>query len=874
MEPEKLTMQAFGPYAERVSIDFSKFDNHGLFLITGDTGAGKTTVFDAISFALYGEASGGRERRSSKSFRSDYASLDTETFVELTFSHCGKKYTIRRNPEYQRAKRRGSGVVTEHSAVSLLRHGDDTLTESQELANAAIIEIIGLDREQFAQTVMIAQGDFLKIINAESKERKKLFQKIFATSRYARFQELLREAHTDARRRHEDIELQIKQAAEIIRCSPENENYELFMKLSEEPSTVKKVIPALKALYNSDIKEYELQNSKIEELRKEADKKVRELEYCRQQNEFLRELQSGEKEKAEMLTKEPEIQKMKDELLKAESADVIYSFYSEMTSVQKRLTDAKNELLKHQEEYPELEKNAKEAEMKLNSAIEQNDKIPAFIKERQGIVDAVSALGNCEKLKKELADAQAAEQEKFAKVRKTTCEYEECMKQYLSEQACRLAEKLEDNTPCPVCGSCIHPSPAVSNKKFISEKELEAANKAMSKAVSEYEKQKLVTEKCLNEQNKISEQLHLMFGDDIPNAEELSEQIEALDKKTDQIKLSLKQSRILHDNASKTFAAKQAAIKISVEHIEKYEAELNECTDIYKAKLSESQFENEQQFISAIIPQEKRKSLKNQIKDYETECSVLKDRVENLKQKCSIDKEIPLAELENKNRECREEIQRLQDSLDEQMLRKDHNHNALEKLEMLSAKRQESEQYYADIRDLDQTVGGKQAGQAKFSFEAYVQQFYFKKVAEAANVRMQVLTNGIYKLRCRTEAESLRGQSGLDLEVFDSNTGLWRDVSTLSGGESFLASLALALGLSDIVQSQSGGIELDAMFIDEGFGSLDEQSLRLAMQMLGKLADGSRLIGVISHVSELKEAISSQIRITKEYNGSTLSVQA
>ena len=175
--------------------------------------------------------------------------------------------------------------------------------------------------------------------------------------------------------------------------------------------------------------------------------------------------------------------------------------------------------------------------------------------------------------------------------------------------------------------------------------------------------------------------------------------------------------------------------------------------------------------------------------------------------------------------------------------------------------------------DVYRTVSGQQSQRAKLSLETYIQQYYFQEVVAAANLRLTALSGGVYRLRCKPAVRDLRAQSGLDLDVLDANTGLWRDVSTLSGGESFLASLALALGLSDIVQAMSGGVRLDAMFIDEGFGTLDEAALDQALQLLDKLAGGERLVGIISHVGALKQRIDRKILVEKTATGSSLRLE-
>ena len=287
MKPLCLTMQGFGPYANAVSIDFEALGASRLFLICGDTGAGKTTIFDAISFALYGEASGGTERRASKSFRSDYVEPDTETFVELTFSHRGEIYTVRRTPEYQRAKKRGTGLVTQPRSVSVTRKSDGVIVDARDQADTFLKELIGLDRDQFSQTVMIAQGDFLKILNAKSSERRPLFQKLFSTTRIARFQELLKAEHSACGRRRDEIDLAIRQAASELLLPEDADERDLLLSLREAPEQIDRALTPLSALCDRFEKQLSELNAALEEQQAAYDAVMQQQVEAKQQNQLL-----------------------------------------------------------------------------------------------------------------------------------------------------------------------------------------------------------------------------------------------------------------------------------------------------------------------------------------------------------------------------------------------------------------------------------------------------------------------------------------------------------------------------------------------------------------------------------------------------------
>ncbi len=870
MKPEKLTMQAFGPYAGLVTVDFTLFDQNGLFLITGDTGAGKTTVFDGISFALYGEASGGKDRRSSKSFRSDYADPETETFVELTFSHRGERFTVRRNPEYLRAKRRGTGVVKEGSAVMLKRHSDGAIQDSQEPANAAIRELIGLDREQFAQTVMIAQGDFLKILNAKSKDRRELFQRLFSTAKYARFQELLKDSYTETRRRLDETDHQIKQTAAAIQIQPETEGAEWIIALRDEPSLIEKALTPLRFLCTEEAQYLSGLEEQISETDAVLQAKIKETEYGKQQNQLLNSLHQTQQQKEELLSKESEIEERKMILSTAESAAELYALYSALKTAEKHETDAETVLTEHREALPELKKYADMAADLCTAAELAAAEIPELTKQQQSAEQACTLIQKSLKLR--TAHTQAADQEKAAllALQQANKEQEQCIRAYLTGQAGKLAAELQENQPCPVCGSVNHPSPAVMPKEMPSDEALDSANRKQTEAIAEYGKRKQITAERENELKQTLKELTQITGTRVPAASDLLEKAKAAEKEIAARRESLHASQEQLRKAETAYAAKQAACTEAEKQVQRCEAETYRLTEQYTAALASSDFPDENTFLAALLPQEKRAMLRSEIQNYEQKMHSVSDRLNHLAEQCEITEEISVKELEQSVLEMRTKLQSLRQNAQEKMLRHDRNFRALSKLEPLCGEREKASLECADLRDLYQTVGGQQTGQVKLSFEAYVQQFYFKQIVASANKRLRILTNDLYALRCRKEAGSLRGQSGLDLEVYDSSTGQWRDVSTLSGGESFLASLALALGLSDTVQAQSGGVALDAMFIDEGFGSLDEQTLRQVIRMLSKLADGTRLIGIISHVKDLKDAIPSQIQITKDIAGSTL----
>lgn len=869
MKPRKLTISAFGPYADEVSLDFTRLDASGLFLISGDTGAGKTTIFDAISFALYGEASGGAGRRPSKSFRSDYAEAGTPTFVELEFEHRGELYKIRRNPEYQRPKKRGEGFVTQGAAVVFSRERDGAILTAQDAVAKVIQSLLGLDRAQFAQTVMIAQGDFLKILTASSSERRMLFQKLFDTVKYARFQDILASEQSSCKRRLEENELLITEAVRQIRVPAENHR---LLELLAEPLCLDAYLPALTDFVSDMEQQRKVLSEELDVSTEKLAQYAMRLKDVSEQNALLNQLQNARKTAQELEKHTQEIAECRDKLKLARCAAELQPLYESIKTTQNSANQAEEAVKRHTQDLPALEKNAIDAQTAFEQAEKATAELPKMQENLEKLQKMISLLRQAGEIKEKHQQAASKSIRLMEKRDAAVKSHSALFQAFVCGQAAQLAEHLVDGKPCPVCGAMEHPTPAVANADHVSQAMLDHAAQAMNQALAECEQEQGRATELKKQMDALISAFRELACEDDESLEQCLEHERLTKSKIESVRENLRDAERKLAVENQTLAKKKSMLDEATSTLKRMETALLEQTARYHEKLADSPFSNENDFLSALCTAEQQDVLSQKVAAYDKKSEALKAQISVLSVQCRITEQVDIEPILAEQTACKDAHQHLKDALESVQVMFEQNRTACKKLTELEKVRKDMLLYTAEVSDLADTVCGHQAGQVKLSFEAYVQQFYFRQVVAAANRRLELLTNGMFVLRCRKETTDLRGQSGLELDVYDSNTGFWRDVKSLSGGESFLASLALALGLSDIVQAQNGGIALDAMFIDEGFGTLDETTLRQAMQLLAKLADGTRLIGVISHVPEMKTSISSQIRITKTECGSKITL--
>ena len=913
MRPLKLTLSAFGPYAGKTDFDFDKLGTGGLYLITGDTGAGKTTIFDAITYALYGDPSG--NNREVSMFRSKYADLETPTFVKLTFKYKDNEYTVKRNPEYERASQRGSGVTKQTAGVELTLPDGKVLTKTKEV-DTAIKNIMGIDKNQFCQIAMIAQGDFLKLLLAPTKDRIEIFRHIFKTKLYSDLQNKLKQEASSLDNNCLQIRQSITQYISGINCDESSLHCVQVSKAKNSELPIDECILLLENLLAEDSQSEEKTAEKILNIEKQADtiklniqqgESISRAKILLEQTQALLEKLSSEKITLAAALDEENKRSVEIEKLTKDSATISAQLpeYDELSQKQSALAKnisliEKNNLtlnkaktdidtLKSQieslnAEAKTLEKCGEQKIVLENNILSLNDRLSKL----QQLLQSMEAL---KKNHEEHKKAVQIYKEKQANVDSLDASYKEGHKLYLDAQAGILAESLEENMPCPVCGSLSHPKKASKPVDVPTKDELDALQNRISAANKEVEMASQTAGKLNGAINEKMEStltsIKELLGDiNMNSATDIAkENIGELQAKIKSINSEIKQ-------LSKNISRKDSIEKIlpkSTKRLEELQDSINTISNTVTTYTSENKAIEERiadlksklLFSSKLEADTKIKSNNDTVLKIQKAIELATKRLNECKEKLASanatkvelskqlegKEEINLENEKNKLYELESNIKTLRAYKEEIHSRILNNQSNYKNINLKSDELIEAEKQYAVVKSLSDTANGNITGKDKIMLETYIQMHYFDRIISRANARLVIMTGGQYDLVRRKEAASKMGQSGLDLDVIDHYNGTERSVKSLSGGESFKASLALALGLSDEIQSSAGGIQLDTMFIDEGFGSLDEDSLSQAMNALASLASSNKLIGIISHVGELKQKIDKQIIVKKDKTG-------
>ena len=924
MKPLKLTMSAFGSYAGKNVIDFTG-QQQGIFLITGDTGAGKTTIFDAITYALYNQTSGGE--RNGNMMRSQYAQPETETYVELEFLYRGQTYRVRRNPDYKITKTLKNGKIREQKvphSVELTMPDGTVFPEKKNATDAKIIEILGLTADQFSQIVMIAQGDFLKLLYTKSDERKMIFSKLFRTDIYWKIQENLRRKSMEMDERIQENDRAFEQEKSRIILLPESEELPLD-----------ELVERLRERLKDALKEQNLRRANVEELNKkitkyeEINKLFVSLEKIRQTGKELEARQAESKERRQQienarkadkvlvaeqqnLRQQQEVEQSAQAIAKmtetlANDQEMFESLKTQLQEVeakQKReAADIQKKMLALEQSFPSYEalQNARSEEQQAKKVWEDLGKISeeSFHKKKAGI----AALKEQQKRQEQVVEQTKKNWEQTSlSASESAKHYEHIYEAFLKEQAGILAENLSAGCPCPVCGSTIHPDPAKLSDHAVTELEVEQAKKTRAAAEEKRDLAYAAFEAEKTEKQKLAQAVEKEEADFVlaqtiakQQRKEAEQNYVSLQKIAEQIREKLVYPSLAE--AKKQYAAMQKALEAAEQEIAKKRQKVSELAEAmntlkgqklaeeenqktakklavktekeYAKLLEKSGFVSEETYHLAILPERSRSKLEREEKEYESQCLRQQSEQKLLEKQVSGKTYTDTTELNERLKVEKQALKEAEKTYMELHTAYENDRSVLQNCAVYLEKGKKMESEDQVIKSLSKTANGRLSGSAKIDFETYIQRQYFKQIIHEANKRLLTMSNHQFILKLKEEANTGRKTNeGLDLSVYSLVTDSERDVKTLSGGESFLAALAMALGLSDIVERSAGAIHPDMMFIDEGFGSLDAQSRQQAIEVLGELAGDSHMVGIISHVTELKEQIDRKLVVSRTDKGS------
>ena len=978
MRPTELIISAFGPYADEVTLDMASLGDRGLYLITGDTGAGKTTLFDAIAFALYGNASG--DSRKPRMLRSKYARPDARTYVEMGFSYSGKEYRVRRNPEYMRTKQRGEGETREKPDAQL-HMPDGRLVTGDKAVTAEVEGLLGLNREQFSQIAMLAQGSFSRLLSGRTEDRGIIFREIFKTKPYQLFQEKLKDRAKGLYGRYADSRKSMEQYAGGV--ITEGHSEELKLRWKEVPQgSLEALLEVLDQLIGADEAQQQgkdramaLVRDEIAALGMELGKMQGDAAICRDMAaaaDVLRENMPVLEQAKVRYEREKERQADRDGLIGAVTRmEENLKTYDRFDALQENLKVCRKET-------ESLEKRLGQAALEERQWKERNDSDEKILEslrqageEYQAALTAGERLGEysgrigllAEELaqygqeRKKLEAARERYRAAGEESRRADDAYREMYQRFLDNQAGILASRLTEGQPCPVCGSVTHPAPAryleegneaakdkVDRLKAAAEEKDKAAARLSLEAGrlagsldTRYErmKQQIDAEVATwkeDWQKRIRqaeadagalaaktgdvrqgrryflEQWELMMGqlkgqlerqaaaqkEKIREKKKRKEDKEAVEGRRALGRQSLEEASERKQQAQKMLAESQAKER----ELESRLKEMESSLPYENRKAAQAELVEKKAFLAGLEKafkeaEESYNRISRRVSDAQARLEALRGRMaekdaegretagEDRDPAKGPDTMLPggmdvrtaMEHLEarmQENRQHQSEARERLTGLEQEKSRLHHrletNRMARERISEQKASMEEIQKEWTWVKALSDTAAGEVGGKEKITLETYAQMAYFERIIARANTRFMVMSGGQYELKRCTEEDN-RGKNGLGLNVIDHYNGTERSVKTLSGGESFQASLSLALGLSDEIQSAAGGIRLDTLFVDEGFGSLDEDTLNLAMKSLGDLAEGRRLVGIISHVGELKERIQHQIVVVKDKTG-------
>lgn len=865
MKPLKLTMRAFGPYAGETVIDFEKLQGRHLFLICGPTGAGKTTILDAMCYALYGKTSGDR---TGEKMRSDYADSSERTEVIFDFMLGDKTYRATRSPAQMVDKKRGSGqtLAAMQASLSELEDGKEINTLRTGIEEAAG-KLIGLNADQFCQVILLPQGDFRKLLVAKADEREAILKQLFKTQRFSEFKDRLKD-RLDAKVR-EKMEKQTRED-QILSSSGATDEKQLSQMVEEAGKELKEAQDIVKS-----------REKESNEFREVYQKETALMGH-------FTELEKALKQDAALKNEEGRMKEMEASLSLIRSARELAPYFVQLDGITRegkqeavKLKTARADMETYSKLNETLEKRIQELdamkekrEEERKTALKMQDLVPKaklYGAAVQALKNAQNALSRAEEETKRLqAAAEAARKARDEQKEKADA----VRKSYIDGQAFLLAEGLEDGVPCPVCGAIHHPAPARGGDNVAKAEDVERAQKEYERASAAYDRANDAKEKhstgayakAVSDHAKADAQMKTL--EEIPEAYRDPKYLEAestrlltdirkweQDKETAAAQLR---------KAGADLSASQAACRNAEERGEELVKKYRETESVLKEASDKAGFQSLDECKEWYKKKDTEESVRKTLEQYRADRKSTEERIKAEEQETAGKERPDMLALNEKSKALQDQLKKASERAAALKERTETLQKAVSDARAIEKELEDLRKEEGLIRGLYDLTSGKKT---RITLERYVLGTLLDDVANAANLRLLSMSRRRYSLHRMTDESGL-GKGGLSLEVSDSFTGRSRPANTLSGGETFLASLSLALGLADVVQSRQGGVRLDTMFIDEGFGTLDPDSLNSAMNTLIDLQNTGRMVGIISHVPELEERIDARLRVTPAEKGS------
>jgi exonuclease SbcC len=908
MRIHRVTMAGFGPYLAPQTVDFDAFADDGIFLIGGKTGAGKSTILDAICFALYGSVPRYEGQASvATKLRSDHCTPADVSYVELEFSAGGERYRLRRSPEYERPKSRGDGFTTQKAEAQLFRRdGDDWVGLEAQLRTVGVkvAEIVQLSQDQFLQVILLAQNRFQEFLLAKSEERQSLLRTLFGTRRFDDYDEALQ-----ARRKA--LEAEVGGArTEIAHLARQLEGV-LPVEGVLPDEAVETDIPAepgeVVEWMGTRVDTHRDRVAAADDVAKQADAAWRAAQSEHDRLAELRRLQQRREEaearRRELLESAAELDAQAGRALAdakghlgelpalTEGTDTEQYLHAAGAGLAE-LSGSLAAAIEAEKKTPNLERAITAAEARCEEAdaaveaakghaAEWKAQLDALTPEIEAAAEAAAdqgaaqqladsiapvldALAAAEAVKQDVTRAERRELESGQARTAASSALDTLRARRLDGHAAELAESLADGDPCPVCGSTHHPAKASWSGEAVTEADIASAETALAIAEAEAAQR---SREAGDARAKLAELQGAAAGHTTESAQRTkAEAVTRLEK-------------------AKTAAAHAAQLRgrrdAVAKKLEGHDAELDRLRAACDAA-------NTQRATARAALAEARRTIESALSGYPTVAAraaavgvsarevreALHQRQRHATEMAAVEAALGDEAVRNAPREA-VELDAAREALGQASLARD---GALRTHTTLAAHLATASGLLADARAaheksaalterfevvqrLANTVHGQAPNTKAMRLESFVLAAELEEIVQAANARLAQMSGGRYLLEHSDERAARGAQSGLGLAILDQHTGVARPTQSLSGGETFLASLALALGLAEVVTGRAGGITLDTLFIDEGFGSLDSETLEIAMGTLDSLRAGGRTIGLISHVEAMKEQIPAKLQV-------------